>query len=36
VMIVKSTMVLEGTIGTLRVLSMKWIHNFVRKEEVKA
>ena len=32
VMIVKFTMVLEGTVGTLRVLSMKWIHNLVRKE----
>ncbi|MDD6346842.1 MAG: MATE family efflux transporter [Lachnospiraceae bacterium] len=32
VLIVKLTMVLEGTVGTLRVLSMKWIHNLVRKE----
>lgn len=34
VLIVKMTMVLEGTVGTLRVLSMRWVHNFVRKEEV--
>ena len=34
VLIVKMTMVLEGTVGTQRVLSMRWVHNFVRKEEV--
>lgn len=34
VLIVKFTMVLEGSVGTIRVLRMRWIHNFVRKEEV--
>ena len=33
VLIIKCMMVLEGTVGTLRVLSMRWIHNFVRKEK---